>query len=69
MDIKLISGDDPKTVEALARKAGFTSKSIDMSKVQDVETVVDSYSIFGRVTPEQKKELVLALKKEIKQSQ
>ena len=63
VDIKLISGDDPKTVEALARKAGFTSKSIDMSKVQDVETVVDSYSIFGRVTPEQKKELVLALKK------
>ena len=46
MDIKLISGDDPKTVEALARKAGFTSKSIDMSKVQDVETVVDSYSTF-----------------------
>ena len=34
-----------------------------MSCVQDVESVVDSYSIFGRVTPEQKKELVLALKK------
>ena len=63
VDIKLISGDDPKTVEALARKAGFTSKSIDMSSVKDVESVVDSYSIFGRVTPEQKKELVLALKK------
>ena len=63
VDIKLISGDDPKTVEALARKAGFTSKSIDMSTVKNVDSVVDSYSIFGRVTPEQKKELVLALKK------
>ena len=63
VDIKLISGDDPKTVEALARKAGFTSKSIDMSSVEDVDSVVDSYSIFGRVTPEQKKELVLALKR------
>ena len=63
VDIKLISGDDPKTVHALAKKAGFESESIDMSCVQDVESVVDSYSIFGRVTPEQKKELVLALKK------
>lgn len=69
MDIKIISGDDPRTVEALARKAGFTSKSIDMSTIKDVEMVVDSYSIFGRVTPEQKKELVLALKEEIKLSQ
>ena len=63
VDIKLISGDDPKTVQALAKKAGFESESIDMSCVQNVESVVDSYSIFGRVTPEQKKELVLALKK------
>lgn len=63
VDIKLISGDDPQTVQALAKKAGFESESIDMSCVQDVESVVDSYSIFGRVTPEQKKELVLALKK------
>lgn len=63
VDIKLISGDDPKTVQALAKKAGFESESVDMSCVQDVESVVDSYSIFGRVTPEQKKELVLALKK------
>lgn len=63
VDIKLISGDDPKTVQALAKKAGFESESIDMSCVQDVESVVDSYFIFGRVTPEQKKELVLALKK------
>ena len=63
MDIKIISGDDPRTVEALAKKAGFTSKSIDMSTIKDVEMVVDSYSIFGRVTPEQKKELVLALKR------
>ena len=63
VEIKIISGDDPRTVEALARKAGFTSKSIDMSTIKDVEMVVDSYSIFGRVTPEQKKELVLALKR------
>ena len=36
VEIKIISGDDPRTVEALARKAGFTSKSIDMSTIKDV---------------------------------
>ena len=50
-------------MEALARKAGFTSKSIDMSTIKDVEMVVDSYSIFGRVTPEQKKGACLSFKK------
>ena len=66
VDIKIISGDDPNTVEALAKKAGLESKSIDMSSVKDVRQVVNDYSIFGRVSPEQKKELVLALKNQNK---
>lgn len=63
VDIKIISGDDSKTVAALAKEAGVTGKSIDMTKIKDVNEVVNEYSIFGRVTPEQKKEMVVALKK------
>lgn len=63
VDIKIISGDDPKTVQALALKAGLDAKGIDMSEVQDVDGVVDTYSIFGRVSPEQKKEIIQALKR------
>lgn len=66
VDIKIISGDDPNTVAALAKKAGLESKSVDMSNVQDVKQVVNDYSIFGRVSPEQKKELVLTLKSQHK---
>lgn len=64
VDIKIISGDDPQTVAALARKAGVKGRAINMSRVTDVSRAVENYSIFGRVTPEQKKEMVLALKEQ-----
>lgn len=61
--IKVISGDDCKTVAAIAQKAGIVGEAVDMSCVEDIEDVLHHYSIFGRVTPEQKRDMVIALKK------
>ncbi|MBP3853749.1 MAG: HAD-IC family P-type ATPase, partial [Erysipelotrichaceae bacterium] len=63
VDIKIISGDDARTVSALAAQAGVRGKAVDMSRVKNVSEVVEIYSIFGRVTPEQKQQMVRALKK------
>lgn len=62
VDVKIISGDDPRTVAAIAAKAGVRGKAVDMTTVKDIDQAVQNYSIFGRVTPEQKKQMVLALK-------
>ena len=62
--IKIISGDDVHTVQAIAQKAGVQGTGIDMDTVEDVEKVVDSHAIFGRVTPEQKRDMIKALKKQ-----
>lgn len=65
VDIKIISGDDSRTVAALAGQAGVRGKAIDMTGIdaKDIKDVVEIYSVFGRVTPEQKKLMVKALKK------
>lgn len=68
VDLKVISGDDPLTVGAIAKKAGLKNANhyIDASTLktpQDFENALKSYSVFGRVTPQQKKEMVLALKR------
>lgn len=64
VDIKLISGDNPKTVAAIAKKVGIDDvRFIDMSKAKlSAKDLVENYSIFGRVKPNQKKDLILALK-------
>lgn len=64
VDIKLISGDNPKTVAAVAEKVGLEDiKYIDMSKCDlPVMDIVDKYNVFGRVKPNQKKEIIMALK-------
>lgn len=63
--VKIISGDDPITVAAIAKEAGIDGKFIDMSKhgQENLEKIVEEYDIFGRVDPNQKKEMILALKK------
>ena len=68
VDLKLISGDNPVTVSALAMQAGFpeAERYIDMSSVTEeteVEQAALTYSVFGRVSPLQKKQLVQALQK------
>ena len=62
VDLKIISGDDEKTVAALAKEAGVQGKAIDMTGISDVSCVIEDYSIFGRVTPQQKKDMIIALK-------
>ena len=64
VDIKLISGDNPKTVASIASRVGIDDiRYIDMSKAKlSALELAENYNIFGRVKPEQKKELILALK-------
>jgi ATPase, P-type (transporting), HAD superfamily, subfamily IC len=64
VDIKIISGDNPITVSKIAKRVGIDGYEsyIDMTEVTNVKDVALNYSIFGRVTPEQKKELIIALK-------
>lgn len=66
--IKVISGDNPTTVADVARRAGIpnSDRYIDTSELktdQDFLDAAERYTVFGRVTPEQKKKLVHALKK------
>lgn len=67
VDLKVISGDDPVTVSAIAQKAGLKNadRYVDATTLycqEDIEKAVAEYSVFGRVTPQQKKEMVQALK-------
>lgn len=66
VDIKIISGDSTSTVSTIARQIGFDDiRPFDMTKVDDKTNILDlvqKYNIFGRVTPSQKKDLVIALK-------
>ena len=66
VDIKIISGDNPITVSKIAKHAGVENfdNYIDMSKIKteaELKQAAIKYTIFGRVSPTQKKDLVLAL--------
>ena len=64
--IKIISGDYPNTVSSIARKAGVpdADEYIDLSVGEiDYNQVVEEYTVFGRVLPKQKKELLIALQR------
>ena len=68
VDIRIISGDNPVTVSEVARRAGVpgAGKYISLDGLTDieVENVAHEYTVFGRVTPEQKAVLVRTLKRE-----
>ena len=66
--VKVISGDNPATVSDVARRAGIPGAEsyVDATTLvsdKDILTAVENYTVFGRVTPDQKKRLVKALKK------
>ncbi len=65
--VKVISGDNPVTVSEVARRAGIKNAAqfISLEGLSDleVENAANEYTVFGRVTPEQKAILVRALKK------
>ena len=68
VDIKVISGDNPVTVSSVAARAGLSNadKLIDMSTLhtdEEVAAAATKYTVFGRVTPQQKRVLVNALKR------
>lgn len=65
--VKVISGDNPVTVAEVARRAGIPDAGswVDArTLVSDasLQTAAGQYTVFGRVTPEQKRKLVQALK-------
>lgn len=66
VDIKIISGDDPVTVSRISKRAGLLNadRYIDVSHLTDEELAqaAQDYSVFGRVSPAQKRLLVRALK-------
>ena len=67
VEIKVISGDNPLTVSRVAEKSGIigASRYIDASELktnEDIAKAVRKYTVFGRVTPAQKRKIVQALK-------
>lgn len=67
VEIKVISGDNPATVSAIAKEAGIENSEnyIDASTLtsdQDYYDAVEKYTVFGRVTPDQKRKLIKAIK-------
>ena len=61
--IKVISGDNPRTVSRIAIQAGAES-FVDAATLDTEDKIADAvnkYTVFGRVTPKQKKQLVKAL--------
>ena len=68
VEIKIISGDNPVTVSEVARRVGVKNASnyisLDGLTEVEVQNVATQYTVFGRVTPEQKAILVQTLKKQ-----
>lgn len=67
VDLKVISGDDPVTVAAIAARAGLkdADKYIDATTIhtdEEMEDAILKYLVFGRVTPKQKQQMVRLLK-------
>lgn len=72
VSIRVISGDNPSTVAAVARQAGLSdfgpaadSKAFDgrdlPENIDELAKLLESHFVFGRVTPEQKRNMVIAL--------
>ena len=68
VDVKIISGDDPRTVHEIAHKAHLKNYDsyVDMSQISDdeIDEIVCTYTIFGRVSPMQKKLMIASLKRQ-----
>lgn len=68
VELKIISGDDPRTVAAIARTVGLhVEDGYDARKLpldpRLLEEVMDNNTVFGRVNPDQKKHMVAALQR------
>jgi len=68
VSVRVISGDNPITVSEVATRAGILNAdryidSTTLKTEQDFDEAVRKYTVFGRVTPEQKRSLIRAFKK------
>ncbi|MDR6417043.1 HAD-IC family P-type ATPase [Pseudarthrobacter sulfonivorans] len=68
VDVKILSGDDHRTVTAVAREVGLdVGDGYDARNLPSdqhlLEEALGSFSVFGRVTPDQKRDMVLALQR------
>ena len=66
VQLKVISGDDPVTVSTIAKRVGLEGAEhyVDASSLkteEDIRRAVEQYTVFGRVSPQQKKQMVTAL--------
>lgn len=68
VDVKVISGDNPITVSKISERAGINRAneyiSLDGMEDEDVIRAASKYTVFGRVSPAQKRLLVHTLKEE-----
>lgn len=67
VELKVISGDDPVTVAAIAARAGLKGAenyvdAASLTTEEELREAVAKYSVFGRVTPKQKQQMVVMLK-------
>jgi cation-transporting P-type ATPase E len=68
--VKVVSGDDPRTVAALARQAGLdggdpvTGADLDALTDREFDDVAARTTVFGRIAPEQKERLVASLRRQ-----
>lgn len=67
VEVKVISGDNPLTVSEVAKEAGIANAEeyVDATTLQtdeDIANAIAKYTVFGRVTPAQKRQFVHALK-------
>ncbi|GAA3315300.1 HAD-IC family P-type ATPase [Arthrobacter ramosus] len=68
VDLKIISGDDPRTVAAVAREVGLDAEAGYDARLLPkdpglMQEVLKNNVVFGRVTPAQKRDMVLALQR------
>ncbi len=66
VEIKIISGDNPLTVSEIAKKCNVPNAekcvSLEGLSTREVAEIVDQYTVFGRVSPEQKAVIIKELK-------
>ena len=65
INLKIISGDSSNTVRCIAKSVGIKPNLIDASTIKEsdnLKEIVTKYNIFTRTTPQQKKEIIMAIK-------
>ena len=67
VELKVISGDNPNSVHRIAEKVGIKNAdkyiSLEGKSIEEVKAIANDYTIFGRVSPEQKAAIIKTLKK------